>query len=530
MSAATDKTTEPPMLTAYAVGEEHLQLVPAPPARQWMDQTHAHFANRCLPMLMANQSGWFLISKVDVSVIWNGGQAKEALSVSTPSSGGGHSPAVSIFGHGILTWHIPYLFRTPAGFNLLVRGPANWPRDNAFALEGLVETDWAVATFTMNYKILRANEPVHFRAGEPVCMIVPQRRGELETFLPFIRSIDDNPSESSGYHGWAASRAEFLKSLAEGKHSGQGAVWQKHYFRGTAPDGTTGSIHEVKRVLAAFKNPPGPLQQAAQAVAGRGAGYQAGGRPPVHLSYVICTSPRSGSTLFAEALTSTGVAGRPDEFFDVHDEIEATIRKRFNAASDSLEDYLGKVLQLSPTDNGVFGWKAHWHQFENFWRRLLGVPLPDPRVSRGIFAEVFPNLRFIWLRRRDRLRQAISYTRAMQTDVWRKYVGESKEPQAPPAFDRALVDARIDEIERMEVRWNAFFTGHGIQPQVIWYEDFISDYQNTLLGTLRHLEIRLPNDFAFPSPRLLKQSDGETEKWIEAYRSHSRTIGGDGSS
>src|SRR5919204_6001172 len=33
-------------------------------------------------------------------------------------------------------------------------------------------------------------------------------------------------------------------------------------------------------------------------------------------SYLICATPRSGSTLLCEALKSTGVAGVPDEYFE----------------------------------------------------------------------------------------------------------------------------------------------------------------------------------------------------------------------
>lgn len=520
MSDVSDTHDGPPTLTAYAVGEEHLQLAPAPSGRDWMDRTHLRFANRCLPMLMANQSGWFLVSKLDVTVTWNGGPGKEALSIQAPAAPPGRSAAVSIFGHGILTWHIPYLFRTPPGFNLLVRGPANWPRDNAFALEGLVETDWAVATFTMNYRILRPGVPVTFRAGEPVCMIVPQRRRELEAFHPFIRSIDDDPGARESYRRWAASRAEFLQSLAAtSNHPNPGGLWQKHYFRGTAPDGTSGGVHQTKRELGPFAEAGGQLRPVGidpifDALAG-----PAGRASRVHASYVICTSPRSGSTLLAEALAATQVAGRPDEFFDVHPHIEAVMRRRFDAEHDPLDVYLAKILNREIGTNGVFGWKAHWHQFEHFWRTLLGVPLADPGLSRGVFAQVFPNLRYIWLRRRDRLRQAVSYAKAMQTDLWRKFAGDAtQKPKAAAAFDKAIVDARIDEIARMDAAWDAFFQRHGIQPQVIWYEDFVADYANTVLGLLRHLEVRLPANFAFPQPRLLKQADEETEKWIEQYR------------
>jgi Family of unknown function (DUF6065) len=43
------------------------------------------------------------------------------------------------------------VFRTPPGCNLYVRGPANSPKDGIAALEGIIETDWSEATFTMNW-------------------------------------------------------------------------------------------------------------------------------------------------------------------------------------------------------------------------------------------------------------------------------------------------------------------------------------------------------------------------------------------
>ncbi len=33
-------------------------------------------------------------------------------------------------------------------------------------------------------------------------------------------------------------------------------------------------------------------------------------------SYLVCATPRSGSTLLCEALTNTGIAGQPKEYFE----------------------------------------------------------------------------------------------------------------------------------------------------------------------------------------------------------------------
>src|SRR5213079_167162 len=119
----------------------------------------------------------------DFEVIWSGKPQVSALQILFAK--GQHSPWVSsMFGYGIITWEIPYLFRTPPAYNLLARGPANLPKDGAYPLEGLVETDWSVASFTMNWMLTRPSHAVRFAKDEPICMLVPQKRSELEIFEP----------------------------------------------------------------------------------------------------------------------------------------------------------------------------------------------------------------------------------------------------------------------------------------------------------------------------------------------------------
>jgi hypothetical protein len=220
-----------PRLTAYRLGDFGISVVPAPTARDWMSKTDQRFANRCLPLLIANQSGWVILNNVSFSAEWAGGDGVDATSISHAV---GQPPplAGSYFGYGIVTWSIPFVFRTPPGFNLLVRGPANSPKDGVCALEGVVESDWTSSTFTMNWKITRPFTPIRFEADEPICMIVPQRRGELEEFLPEIRSVDMNAEMHAQHRAWASSREEFLRALGSKDGERGGGRWQRHYFQG----------------------------------------------------------------------------------------------------------------------------------------------------------------------------------------------------------------------------------------------------------------------------------------------------------
>ena len=69
---------------------------------------------------------------------------------------------------------------------------------------------------------------------------------------------------------------------------------------------------------------------------------------PSTISYMICATPRSGSTLLCEALRNTGLAGYPDEYFGpMHVD-------RWNEkwGTSSEKDYLEMVLQYGKGDNG----------------------------------------------------------------------------------------------------------------------------------------------------------------------------------
>ncbi len=243
-------------LIGYRTDPPPAALVPAPATRAWIEATDERFARRCLPLMMANQAGWFLLNSHSFSATWDGGVHEEALQLEF-LSGEPPYPAFSHFGYGILTFHVPYLFRTPPGWNLLARGPSNWPRDGVFPLEGLIETDWAMASFTMNWKLTVVDRPVIFEAGEPFCMVVPQRRGDLERFRPRVLDFDVDPEVERGYEAWGESRERFLAELEVPGSAAEKQKWQKHYFQGTAPDGTTAPAHQTKLELQEADDPEG---------------------------------------------------------------------------------------------------------------------------------------------------------------------------------------------------------------------------------------------------------------------------------
>jgi hypothetical protein len=253
----TPAPAEPFQLIAYRIHPyPSMPIVPAPSQRQWMNETHERFAYRCLPLLIANQSGWLILNVHKIRVAWNGGPKANALTIKL-LGGPQHTPCpvTSHFGHGIVTFSLNYLFRTPPGYNLYCRGPANAPKDGIVPLEGIIETDWSVATFTMNWKITAISQPIDFEPGEPICMISPIKRGEVETFQPMVRDLSTQPELEKAFNQWSQSRSKFLTDLVDPNSQARQEKWQKDYVQGVTPDGREAPSHQVKLNLKEFDLP-----------------------------------------------------------------------------------------------------------------------------------------------------------------------------------------------------------------------------------------------------------------------------------
>ena len=107
-------------LTAYVIDGHQIDIRPAPVEREWMDSTGERFAYRCLPLNIANAHGWEILCPSGFTAVWNGNQDLNAIAIKYDNSDD-HRFAISHFGHGTLTFHIPCLFRTEAGWDLVAQ-------------------------------------------------------------------------------------------------------------------------------------------------------------------------------------------------------------------------------------------------------------------------------------------------------------------------------------------------------------------------------------------------------------------------
>ena len=224
-------------------------LYPAPAKRQWMESTANRYAYRCLPLTIANQFGFWLTNPVGFTARWNGEDGRAALTLSFDKDPATWSDLISsLFGYGIVTWNMPFLFRTkPLGSQLLITGPANRFKRSAQALQAVIETDWMTSSFTMNWQLLQPHCDIRFEAGEPIMQMLPMLRDQvvdLETSDIHVRTHRDEPEMFAAYERWSKSRMEaHARQAQDGGNS-----WQKDYFRGRnlGEEGVVGREHHTK--------------------------------------------------------------------------------------------------------------------------------------------------------------------------------------------------------------------------------------------------------------------------------------------
>ena len=84
-----------PELACYRVVADAPEIVPARAARAWMDATDQRYAYRCLPLSIANASGWEVLCPVGFEASWRGDDALRIRSARTSRAPSGSPPRTS---------------------------------------------------------------------------------------------------------------------------------------------------------------------------------------------------------------------------------------------------------------------------------------------------------------------------------------------------------------------------------------------------------------------------------------------------
>lgn len=235
-------------------------------------------------------------------------------------------------------------------------------------------------------------------------------------------------------------------------------------------------------------------------------------------SFLVCGTPRTGSTLLCGLLAATGVAGKPESYFRLPDERSYAEAWGVQVGPDGPLDYgcyVRAAMGVGSTANGVFGARAMWGTMGEVVGKLRAAyshPLgPDIEVLEQVLGQT----RFVHLQRGDVVAQAVSWTRAEQSSYWQD--GDEVPPGWRPRFDYNEVDGYVKAINEHNAAWHEWFNASGIVPLRVLYEDMVADITGATNAILQLLGIDLPSGHVITAGTR-RQADEINDEWARCYR------------
>jgi LPS sulfotransferase NodH len=245
-----------------------------------------------------------------------------------------------------------------------------------------------------------------------------------------------------------------------------------------------------------------------------------------HRSIFFAATHRSGSTLLLETIRTLDCLGQPGEYF--YPKYIHELQLRLGLEQDlSPSSWLPAMRAEGSSPNGVFSAKVFADNIRWLSEKISGRPWPDGLDSLpGFFATHFPGAHFISIRRRDKLRQAISLHRAMQSGLWHSNQ-RSKVIASKAYYHREHIQWAISNIENQEKDLDALFKELDVVPVTYYYEDIVENLQGTLIEISGLVGEQL-HDSRLPRIELKRMSDLQTDAWIERYQQEEQDAQGPG--
>jgi LPS sulfotransferase NodH len=236
------------------------------------------------------------------------------------------------------------------------------------------------------------------------------------------------------------------------------------------------------------------------------------------LSYTIWFTQRTGSTLLCKALEATGMAGKPNEW--LHDWLE-------EHRSDDPAELQHHLWESGSTTNGVFGSKhsfhePHFSQLLELFRKFPTCP-EDERNRAKIWESAFPHHRHIFMTRRNKIRLAVSWWKAIKTQEWHRLPGApAKSVDLNNAYSFDAIHHLYNECSMREAGIQEFFSEGNIVPLTLVYEDFVQEYEKTVRKVLEFLELDTISIKIYP-PTLAQTADDLSVEWVQRFREECQT-------
>lgn len=241
-------------------------------------------------------------------------------------------------------------------------------------------------------------------------------------------------------------------------------------------------------------------------------------------SYMICTAPRSGSTLLCGLLTSTGAAGAPNSHFHAPS-IDAWFadyglnQNCFDSKQEALHAVIKAAVQRGTVGTGVFGLRMQRGSFAYFMEQL-GTLEPNLGSDVARIEGIFGRTMFIHLSRSDFLGQAISRVRAEQSGLWHRNADGTELERLSEAkdiyYDAAAIRSHMAQLTAQHHSWTQWFKREGINPICLDYEALSNEPRRVLTDILDALNLdpKLAETVEIPTAKL---ADAISHDWRRQF-------------
>lgn len=247
---------------------------------------------------------------------------------------------------------------------------------------------------------------------------------------------------------------------------------------------------------------------------------------PMTRCYILCTTPRSGSTLLCKLLAATGRMGDPDSFYHraafMRDWAVAWGLAETDPAAGAAFDaaYLAAAIRAGEAGTGRFGMRL-----QRSYLPLLSATLdrlyPGLPSDRLRFERAFGDLSYLHLSRQDKVAQAVSLVKAEQSGLWHRNADGSELERLAEArevaYDFRAIHHAVLALQDEDEAWGAWFARERITPLLLSYETFVRQPAETVREICRSLDVTLPETEEL-RPGLAKLADAVSLDWISRYK------------
>lgn len=215
------------------------------------------------------------------------------------------------------------------------------------------------------------------------------------------------------------------------------------------------------------------------------------------LYYMISSTPRSGSHFLSHVLRRAGCFGYPLEYLN-----PSNLRRWKEILGENNDaEAFRRIKRIRTSGNGVFGVKLHYSHLA---------------TMHDVEDKVY-DYKIIHLRRRDKLKQAISFARASQTGSWISGMTAIREAR----YQWDLIHNKLNAICLDEAGWQSYFLSVGAHPLTIYYEDVVEDPSEGVRRCASFLSLDLLEEVGNDGPSFLPtvQSEASDDQWVRRYLS-----------